>query len=283
MARSLIGLGAGLLLGMGLWGDRPVAAQGTEEPESQADTHLILCREQSIAGEFAQAVESCQQAALLYGQIPNLDRQLHALLLVGIAYQNLDDPEKVVEVLENALTLADDAVDEQIKAGILTELALAYDQLNQPDTARALEQQRQTNPAVQAEEVLYQGLLHYEANELPEALQSWEQALALYRQIGQKNGESIALGSLGLVYDSLGDYQRAIEHYEQSLALARELDNRQGAAVSLSNLAITYEKMGNYDRALPLYRQALALWRGIQGAGFWDALIPQDPDLTPQP
>ncbi|WP_353122691.1 tetratricopeptide repeat protein [Planktothrix agardhii] len=41
-------------------------------------------------------------------------------------------------------------------------------------------------------------------------MQSGEQALTIYRQIGYRQGEACSLGNLGLAYNSLGQYQKAI-------------------------------------------------------------------------
>ena len=76
--------------------------------------------------------------------------------------------------------------------------------------------------------------------------------------------------NLGICYYSLGDYRRAIDHHEQSLAIAREIGDRQGEGVALGNLGICYYSLGDYPRAIDHHEQALAIAREIgdrQGEG----------------
>ena len=60
------------------------------------------------------------------------------------------------------------------------------------------------------------------------AIEYYEQALAIAREIGDRRGEGTALGNLGLAYAALGDARKAIEYYEQALAIAREIGDRRG-------------------------------------------------------
>ena len=56
----------------------------------------------------------------------------------------------------------------------------------------------------------------------------YEQALAIAREIGDRRGEEVNLGNLGLAYAALGETRRAIAFYEQALAIAREIGDRGG-------------------------------------------------------
>ncbi|WP_353259459.1 tetratricopeptide repeat protein, partial [Prochlorothrix hollandica] len=108
-----------------------------------------------------------------------------------------------------------------------------------------------------------QGAKQFAVSQFREALQFWEQALAIYREIGDRQGEANSLGNLGNAYDSLGQYQRAIDYHEQSLAIKREIGDRQGEAASLGNLGIAYRNLGQYQRAIGYHEQSLAIAREI--------------------
>jgi CHAT domain-containing protein/Flp pilus assembly protein TadD len=112
-----------------------------------------------------------------------------------------------------------------------------------------------------ADDLLDQGIEQYQKSQFREALASWEQALALYREIGYRQGEANSLGSLGLAYDSLGQYQRAIDFHEQYLTIAREIGDRQGEANSLGNLGSAYYSLGQYQRAIAFHEQSLTIDR----------------------
>ncbi|MEG4357005.1 MULTISPECIES: tetratricopeptide repeat protein, partial [unclassified Microcoleus] len=83
----------------------------------------------------------------------------------------------------------------------------------------------QTTNARQAEgdRLMQQGNQQYRASQFQAALNSWQQALQIYRALKNRLGEGTALGTLGGAYRSLGDYTKAIEYSQQSLAIARSI------------------------------------------------------------
>lgn len=63
---------------------------------------------------------------------------------------------------------------------------------------------------VEADRLFGQGNQQFYVSQFEAALQSWQQALSIYRRIKDRRGEGNAFGNLGL-YRSLGDYAKAIE------------------------------------------------------------------------
>jgi CHAT domain-containing protein len=115
----------------------------------------------------------------------------------------------------------------------------------------------------EADRLLERGNQQYKISQFREALQSWEQALTIYRKIGNRQGEAASLGNLGLAYNSIGQYQKAIKFYEQSLDIDRKIGNREGEAISLGNLGIAYQSLEQYQRAIKFYKQYLEISRKI--------------------
>ncbi|WP_293053609.1 MULTISPECIES: tetratricopeptide repeat protein [unclassified Moorena] len=103
----------------------------------------------------------------------------------------------------------------------------------------------------------------FQVSQFREALQSWQKALTIYREIGDRQGEGNSLGNLGVAYRSLGDYPKAIENLQQSLAIHREIDNRLGEANSLNGLANAYRSLRDYPKAIENLQQSLAIYREI--------------------
>ncbi len=116
----------------------------------------------------------------------------------------------------------------------------------------------------QADQLFEQGIRQYRLHQLEAALQSWQQALVIYREIKDQESEEKALSNLGLTYYSLGNYIKAIEYHQQSLVISRVIKDRQSEGQSLSNLGNAYQALGDYDRAIEYYQQHLALAKGIE-------------------
>nr|WP_199302856.1 CHAT domain-containing tetratricopeptide repeat protein [Coleofasciculus sp. FACHB-SPT9] len=122
----------------------------------------------------------------------------------------------------------------------------------------------------EADRLLDQGKEQYLTSQFEAALQFWQQALSLYREIQDRQGEGKALGNIGLAYYNLGDYAKAIEYQQQSLAIAREIKDRQGEGNALGNLGLAYDVLGNYAKAIEYYQQHLTIAQEIkdrQGEG----------------
>ncbi|BAY22589.1 TPR repeat-containing protein [Calothrix sp. NIES-2100] len=115
-----------------------------------------------------------------------------------------------------------------------------------------------------ADSLLQQGIEQYQTSQFEAALQSWQQALIIYRQIKDRLGEGNALGNLGLAYHALGDYTKAIDYQQQRLAITREIKDRKGEGAALGNLGIAYQALGDYTKAIDYLQQTLAIAREIK-------------------
>ncbi|UKO99718.1 CHAT domain-containing protein [Nostoc sp. UHCC 0870] len=122
----------------------------------------------------------------------------------------------------------------------------------------------------EADRLLQQGIEQFETSQFTDALQSWQQALQLYREIKDRLGEGQSLGNLGAAYLSLGDYAKAIDYQQQTLAIARQIKDRQGEGAALGSLGNAYLSLGDYAKAIDYQQQSLAIARQIkdrQGEG----------------
>ncbi|OLT59633.1 CHAT domain-containing tetratricopeptide repeat protein [Moorena bouillonii] len=115
----------------------------------------------------------------------------------------------------------------------------------------------------EADRFFKQGSKQYKVSQFREALQSWQRALTIYREIDNRLGQAISLNNLGLTYETLGDYPKAIENYQQSLTIARAIANRRAEANSLNGLGLTYQNLGDYPKAIEYHQQSLVIKREI--------------------
>jgi tetratricopeptide (TPR) repeat protein len=107
----------------------------------------------------------------------------------------------------------------------------------------------------EADRLLEQGIQQRAANQITEAVQSFQQALDQYRASSDRLGEMQASIKLGSALTNLGDYPQAIYHYEQALAIARERQDHEAEFQVLLevSLPISYS---DPERAFELLQQA---------------------------
>ena len=104
--------------------------------------------------------------------------------------------------------------------------------------------------------------------QLQPTIEHLTQALAIYRETGDRGREGSTLGNLGCAYYySLGQQERAIEHHTQALAIFREVGDRQTEGKTLVNLGNAYSRLGQHDPAVEHYTQALAISRELDDRG----------------
>jgi tetratricopeptide (TPR) repeat protein len=63
------------------------------------------------------------------------------------------------------------------------------------------------------------------------AMQFFEQAMVIYREVGDRKGEGLALWNMSLLLYKLGKHAQAIEHGEQSLMIREQIEDPNAAKV----------------------------------------------------
>jgi CHAT domain-containing protein len=117
---------------------------------------------------------------------------------------------------------------------------------------------------VAAYRLFQQGIQQYQTSQFEVALESWQQALTMYRKIEDREGERTVLGNLGLAYRALGNYAEAIEYLQQSLTISRELKDRKQEAYALGNLGVTYRNLGDDAKEIEYLQQSLNIARELK-------------------
>jgi tetratricopeptide (TPR) repeat protein len=105
--------------------------------------------------------------------------------------------------------------------------------------------------------------IYYSLGEDQKAIEFYQQSLAIFQKIGDRWGEADSYNNLGNAYRFRGEYQKAIEFYQQSLAIFQEIDDIRGVAYCYNNLGNIYNSLGEYQKAIEFHQQSLAIKREI--------------------
>ncbi|MEC4805457.1 MAG: CHAT domain-containing tetratricopeptide repeat protein [Jaaginema sp. PMC 1079.18] len=101
------------------------------------------------------------------------------------------------------------------------------------------------------------------AESLREAIAVWEEALLLWREIGDTEWIATTLNNIGFVYNRLGERDNAIARFNEVLEIANTTQDESSEATALLNLGFVYSGMGDKRQALDLYQQSLAIWQKL--------------------
>ena len=87
-----------------------------------------------------------------------------------------------------------------------------------------------------------------------------EQAVVIWRELGDRVGLATAHHGFSLACEKQGDPTRAITHAQQALDLYRAADHHTGEANALNTLGANYLQLNDYQRAVDNCREALNLF-----------------------
>lgn len=91
------------------------------------------------------------------------------------------------------------------------------------------------------------------------AIDYYEQALVIAREIDQKDEIAANLANIGQLKTLQGNYEEAIHYMEEALAIDRELGDESVIATDLNTLGRLYESWGMYEKAIDYLQQALVI------------------------
>src|SRR6266508_3508338 len=115
-------------------------------------------------------------------------------------------------------------------------LALGYVRLRRLDEAhRLLHEARDlyaqlSDLAGHAHTHLYQAWVFEAEGSYQQALHQAGQALRIYREVGHRRGEALALNAVGWFHALLGQFQQALNHCREALVMFNQLEEVDGQA-----------------------------------------------------
>jgi eukaryotic-like serine/threonine-protein kinase len=156
-------------------------------------------------------------------------KNIAATLDLGRIEIKSGDPQGSFDPLNRAYSLAVQVDNQEQKAASLHLMAVAYRMLGKP----------------------------------PEVLRNEQEALVIWRHIGQKRGLAFSLNELARAQASLGDSKDALSNFQEALQIRREIGDKRGLGDTLLDIGNFHDDRGDHDEALKMYKEALELERDI--------------------
>lgn len=107
------------------------------------------------------------------------------------------------------------------------------------------------------------GMVYRATGEPDKALELYEQALSITREVGDRADEGIILNNMGMVYNGTGHPGKALELYEQALLVTRAVGDRLDETTILNNIADVYSVTGQPGKALEIFGQILPVMHEV--------------------
>ncbi len=108
---------------------------------------------------------------------------------------------------------------------------------------------------------------YYNSGELKLALREMSHAEQL---TSRKDDLMYVYNFMGLIQNAIGETEQALQQYDRALTLARELGNSDQEATELSNVATIFKGRGQLDQALEYYEKAVELRSEAKNASTYN-------------
>ena len=269
--------GAALMEGLGAfdreWSHIAEAQAWSAANAETDDAAARVCCELPLAARSILALRQHPRERILWNEAAlsaaqRLGRRADAgqsLGNLGLAYADLGEARKAIELYNEHLAVARDMGDRNSEGRALGNLGLAYADLGEVRTAIELLEQHLAiardlgDRRGEGRALGNLGGAYYRLGEPRKAIELYMRQLTIARDLGDRNCEGSALGNLGVAYAvlgerhramELGEVRKAVELFEQHLGIARDLGDRQGVAIASWNLGLAYETLGDLARAV---------------------------------
>jgi tetratricopeptide (TPR) repeat protein/predicted Ser/Thr protein kinase len=224
-----------------------------------ADVQSALAALYEQSGDFAKAGEYNQEI------LKANPKDINATLAMGRLAIKSDNAQGALDPLNRALSLSIQLDNQEQKAATLHAMAVAYRMLNRPqDSLRDGEDALTIWRSIGQKRGTASSLNEIARAEVllgknKEALENFQEALQIRRDIGDKRGLGDTLIDLGNFYDDRGNHDQALNMYKESLQIERDIGNERLQAACLNNIADVYFAKGQYEDARTYYLQVLQL------------------------
>ena len=200
------------------------------EPGKLAVSHNALAQFYIDVGKAPAALRAVAPALQYARDAKDPLVESEALRLRAAIAQLVGNAEESLRLVEQALELVDHAM-EHAK---VTETG-----------------QRAPTPMLVARATILnqRGTTLWNIGKLEQSIESYAEALVIYRAIGMQRNEARALNNMGIVFAALGEYEEALAHYKSALKIDQALGERSGLALKLGNIGQCYSDLGDLDRA----------------------------------
>lgn len=102
-------------------------------------------------------------------------------------------------------------------------------------------------------------ILYTNQGKYKDGLKLREQALTIFKQLGNERKAMLMLQNIGVSYFYLGNYAEAIKNYNHARIYSLKINDIGTQANCMANIALCYSKLGQNKIALNYYQQALSI------------------------
>ena len=285
------------------WWSEPKNQKILAPKPEEASTLIDIGRQYLQQDQWLKALECFEKSLAISRQVGNQQDQALALHYIGQVYLKQKQWAEAIKYLKQDLALCYELNNVRGQAQNLSNLAVAYTEQNlQAEAIKCLMQSLSVMHQLGFQEgdsaELYDlaatfynlGSSYKQLEQLPEAIESFEKALAIYRRLddaeeiadalrvlidlygkNQHENEQVRFSTMARYFKLLADilysqgrWSEGIKCYEGLLYLLRQLGDVAGEAAVLQDMGTVFCDQGAETEAIQCYEQSLTIARQIK-------------------
>jgi tetratricopeptide (TPR) repeat protein/predicted Ser/Thr protein kinase/transposase len=232
-------------------------AVGLSQDLPEAEKYLISAIRSQATKNYPEAIKAYENLAKVLPDTSDVQSALASL------YQDSGDLEKARAYYQKLLSSNPKDVAATLDLGRIEiksgNSQGSFDALNRAySLAVQVDNQEQKATSLHLMAVAYRNL-----SKPQEVLRNEQEAITIWRHIGQKRGLAFSLNAMAAAQASLGDTKDALPNFQEALQIRREIGDKRGLGDTLIDMGNFSDDRGDHDQALKMYKEALELERDI--------------------
>lgn len=215
-------------------------------------------------GRSLQAIGQYSAAGVVYGDLAwvagaegNLIVQARALSRLATVQDRQGQPANALETARTAVKLAEEAGDEgrtELITALLSQASACISMGHLETGFNLCTRAHATAIAIEnREQIVYAlnliGVVHSTGGHYAEAMQVFNEAMWIAREMGDVRRECILSNNLGELGRRRGEYRKALALFQHAAETARSIAYRSGELVALNNIGVIRVYLGDYGTA----------------------------------
>lgn len=219
-------------------------------------------------GYTQESVESLEQGVKLAQEMKDWQSEGKMMLSLGAIDLELGRADKASKRYLSALKIFKEHNDQNDQGVALLGLGRVVEEMDPAQALafydRAVVDFASSDRRLQAYAFNNLGEIHGRLNQHSEALQNYQKALAIFRELTDLPGQALILGNIGRVHNNLHDTQKSVAALQEALKLSRAVGDRRGVAAALYSLAVSDEAQGGLSEASRKIDEAISIIESLR-------------------
>ncbi len=236
--------------------------QQLQTPAQSNQTATDPARIQDALAALQNVLEQCRKAG-------DHGAEANTLSAIGNSYRALRQQQRAIENFQAALALWRQLSSKEHEAATLAHIGDVYREWGFPEQANryyrdALVTYPPNDKADRGATLNNLSLTYFSLNNRKKCVETLDESLVIFRELGDRHGEALALANLGAAYVFLvKDPLRAVDFFQLAITKLEVLDDRDSEAGALDKMGIAWHNLGKSELAGLSFQHALALFHQV--------------------